>query len=49
MDELFSQIANVGFPIVVSIYLLVRVEAKLDNLTVSITELSKAIEGIKKT
>ncbi|MDI6600464.1 MAG: YvrJ family protein [Thermoanaerobacteraceae bacterium] len=48
MDELFSQIANIGFPIVVSVYLLVRVEAKLDNLTVSITELTKAIESIKR-
>ncbi|TZE81309.1 YvrJ family protein [Calorimonas adulescens] len=48
MDEIFSQIANLGFPIVVSIYLLVRIEAKLDNLTVSITELSKAIENIKR-
>jgi hypothetical protein len=48
MNEIFSQIANVGFPAALCIYLLVRVEAKLDNLTVSITELTKVIEGIKK-
>ena len=28
MDDLVAQVANVGFPIAVSIYLLVRVEAK---------------------
>jgi len=43
MEELFSQVANLGFPIIVSIYLLVRVEAKLDELTKSIHELSSAI------
>ncbi len=48
MDEIISQIANVGFPAALCIYLLVRVEAKLDSLTASITELTKVIEGIRK-
>lgn len=43
MNEIFAGIANLGFPIVVSIYLLVRIEMKLDNLASSITELAKAI------
>lgn len=43
MEELFSQVANLGFPIIVSIYLLVRVEGKLDELTKSIHELSSTI------
>lgn len=43
MNEVFAGIANLGFPIVVSIYLLVRVEGKLDSLTNSINELAKAI------
>lgn len=47
MDEVFSQIANLGFPIVISIYLLVRIEGKLDELTKSINELSKAIGNIE--
>ncbi len=47
MDELVAQVANVGFPIAVSIYLLVRVEAKIESLTASIYELAKVIEGIK--
>ena len=43
MDELVSIIGNWGFPIAVSIYLLVRIEGKLENLTESIRDLSEAI------
>ncbi|HEY4543135.1 MAG TPA: YvrJ family protein [Tissierellaceae bacterium] len=43
MDELITMIANIGFPIVVSIYLLVRIEEKLDQLSNSILELSNVI------
>jgi len=43
MQEIVAQVANVGFPIVVSIYLLVRVEAKMESLTNSINELAKVI------
>ncbi|MDI3312270.1 MAG: YvrJ family protein [Thermoanaerobacterium sp.] len=47
MNEIFAGIANLGFPIVVSIYLLVRIEGKLDSLTNSINELAKAITKIE--
>ncbi|KRQ87721.1 YvrJ protein family protein [Caloramator mitchellensis] len=47
MDTIMNQIANFGFPIVLSIYLLVRVEGKLEKLTDSINELSRTIEGFK--
>ncbi|GAQ24585.1 MULTISPECIES: YvrJ family protein [Tepidanaerobacter] len=47
MDEIVAQVANVGFPIAISIYLLVRVEAKIESLTLSIYELAKVIEGMK--
>lgn len=47
MNEIYSHIANLGFPIVISIYLLVRIEGKLNELTESINELSKAIATIK--
>lgn len=40
---MLSQIANFGFPIVICVYLLVRIEGKLENLTESINELAKAI------
>ncbi|MBS4538159.1 YvrJ family protein [Clostridium sp. D2Q-11] len=45
MDSIFSQVANLGFPIVVSIFLLVRIEAKLSDITGSINELTKAISS----
>ncbi|MBS4535795.1 YvrJ family protein [Clostridium sp. D2Q-14] len=45
MEEIFSHIANLGFPIVVSIFLLVRIEAKLSEITSSINELTKAISS----
>ena len=48
MTEVFNQIANLGFPIVLSIYLLVRVEGKLENLTISIHELAKSIESLSR-
>lgn len=47
MDEIFKLVGNFGFPIVVSAYLLVRIEGKLGELTQSITELAKAIAIIK--
>ncbi|MGI6343528.1 MAG: YvrJ family protein [Bacillota bacterium] len=45
MEELLPQIANFGFPIVLSMYLLIRIEGKLETLTAAIHELSKAISG----
>ena len=36
-------IANLGFPIAISLYLLVRIEGKLQALTDSINELSHNI------
>lgn len=47
MKELVDLIANIGFPIAVSIYLLVRVEGKLEGLTNSINNLSQSINSIK--
>ena len=47
VNEILTQIANFGFPIVLSIYLLVRIEGKLNQLTESINELSRVIAGIK--
>lgn len=43
MDSFLSQIGNFGFPMVVAAYLLIRVEKKLDALTVAITNLERAI------
>ncbi|MFU0800345.1 MAG: YvrJ family protein [Xylanivirga thermophila] len=49
MEQMFSVIANLGFPIAVSVYLLVRVENKLETLTRSIYELAAAISNLQKS
>ena len=45
--NLQNLIASVGFPITLSMYLLVRIEGKLQNLFDSINELSKNIISMK--
>ena len=45
--DLQNLVANIGFPIALSMYLLVRIEGKLLSLTDSINELSKNILSIK--
>ncbi|MBS3995419.1 MAG: YvrJ family protein [Alkaliphilus sp.] len=47
MEELIVNVANLGFPIAVSVYLLVRIESKLESLSLSIHELSRVIASIK--
>lgn len=42
--NLINLISNVGFPIVIAIYLLHRFEKKLDTLVENISILSQAIE-----
>ena len=41
METLLVQAANYGFPMVVAVYLLVRVEKKLDALTDAIERLGE--------
>ncbi|KOA19109.1 YvrJ protein family protein [Clostridium homopropionicum DSM 5847] len=48
MEALVGLIGNVGFPIAVSIYLLVRIESKLEKLTNSINQLSSVINNIPR-
>lgn len=48
MEEILGQISNIGFPIVLSVYLLVRLEGKMEKLSESISELSKTISTINK-
>ncbi len=44
---LLSQVANYGFPMVLSWYLLVRMEGRLDKLTDSINGLARSIAAGK--
>ncbi len=48
MENLTESIANFGFPIAVSIFLLVRIEGKLEKLTNSIHRLAKCIAAAEK-
>ncbi|MEN6325996.1 MAG: YvrJ family protein [Syntrophomonas sp.] len=43
MDVILNLIANVGFPIAVAVFLLVRIESKITGLTTAICELREAI------
>ena len=45
-SDLLTMIGNVGFPIAVSVYLLVRIEGKLEILTTSINNLSNVINRL---
>lgn len=47
MEELLVQLGNYGFPMVISVYLLVRFEGKIASLTESIYQLAKVIETLK--
>lgn len=40
MEDLLKAVANVGFPIAVAAYLLIRIEMKMDSLSSSINQLS---------
>ena len=46
MEDIFNQIGNLGFPIVISIYLLVRLEGKMEKLTESISKLSISLDSL---
>ena len=39
LEEFLKAVGNVGFPIAVAAYLLIRIEGKLDNLSASIKQL----------
>jgi hypothetical protein len=48
MEEMLKLVGNLGFPIVVTVFLLVRIEEKLDKLSASISELAKAVAVLKR-
>lgn len=44
MENIITNISNVGFPVVLSIFLLLRFEKKIDELTKAIGELITKIK-----
>ncbi|NSW83885.1 MAG: YvrJ family protein [Syntrophothermus sp.] len=47
MTDLLVQIGNYGFPAVVCIYLLVRIDKKLEDLTGAIVQLREALIEVR--
>jgi len=45
LETILQAVANVGFPIVVCTYLLVRIEGKLETLAASIADLAGVVES----
>ncbi len=48
MEQLLGYAANYGFPMVISMYLLIRIETKLEKLSVSIQELASTLKALKQ-
>lgn len=44
--DLMQLVANLGFPAIVTMYLLIRIEGKLENLSASINSLSSNINEL---
>lgn len=40
MEDLLKAVGDIGFPIAVAAYLLIRIESKIDRLSTSINQLS---------
>lgn len=47
MEEMVRLVGNYGFPMVISVFLLVRIERKLNEFSTSMTELAKAVAARK--
>lgn len=45
INEWMNIISTIGFPIFITLYILVRLESKMDKLNESIVELSNAINN----
>jgi len=48
MNDIIRAVADVGFPIVIAVYLLMVFGSKLDRLTDAVEKLTNFIEGLKK-
>jgi hypothetical protein len=48
LEDMLSLIANVGFPIAVAVYLLIRIENKLGGLTQAIADLRECIIALRQ-
>jgi len=44
MEEIITMVSNVGFPIAIAAFLLIRIESRMENLTAAINQLTKTLE-----
>lgn len=49
MDEALKFISETGFAIAIAVYLLIRMEKKIEGLTASIITLNESIKNVAKT
>jgi hypothetical protein len=49
VEDFLKAIANYGFPIVITAYLLFRMEAKLERLAGAITDLARVVATLQAT
>lgn len=47
MEDILSSIANMGFPIVVASFMLLRMESKMEELNETLARLMTAIERLE--
>ena len=47
LDQLLTAAANYGFPMLIAVYLQVRMEAKIDQLSANIDALTRVIAAAK--
>jgi hypothetical protein len=48
LELILQAVGSVGFPVAVATYLLVRIEGKLEDLTVGIARLTEALAGMRR-
>jgi hypothetical protein len=48
MNDIIRAVADVGFPIVIAVYLLMVFGGKLDRLSEAVEKLSRYVEGLGK-
>ena len=48
MNDILRAVADVGFPIVIAVYLLMIFGSKLDRLSDAVEKLSRYVEGLGK-
>lgn len=48
MEDILNYATNFGFPMVISVLLILRIETKIETLGSSINELARAIEHVRE-